>query len=447
VIAIALVEIVLPSLNNLLGISLDVSYFNAGSWIAILGIVLLTGFTAGSYPAFYLSSFNPIQTLKRKIKGRSSLQINLRQVLIIGQFCFAIMLIISTMVIYKQLQYIKNKPVGADINVLLQMPQDGELKTKFEMLKSELLKSGAVENVMQTSIGLLHHGQNFNSMEWPGMSNTESSILFNRIGTTYDFIKTSGLKLIAGRDFDKAYASDTAAVLIGASAVKTMGLKQPLGAKLKMSGENCTVIGVFKDYVWDSPYKSNHPMIIYFNRESTGTITMRVKDADNLQHKIETIERITREINPAFPVEISFTSDLYNELLKKEKVLGVLSNLFGGLAILISCLGLFGLVAYSAEQRTKEFGVRKVLGASVYSLMQLLSWSFFKMIFIAIIIAVPLSWYAMELWLQKYEFHTNMSWWVVVVAAAGTLLVALLTISYQSYKVATANPVDALKYE
>jgi putative ABC transport system permease protein len=447
VIAIALVEIFLPSLNNLLGISLDVSYFNAGSWIAILGIVLLTGFTAGSYPAFYLSSFNPIQTLKRKIKGRSSLQINLRQVLIIGQFCFAIMLIISTMVIYKQLQYIKNKPVGADINVLLQMPQDGELKTKFEMLKSELLKSGAVENVMQTSIGLLHHGQNFNSMEWPGMSNTESSILFNRIGTTYDFIKTSGLKLIAGRDFDKAYASDTAAVLIGASAVKTMGLKQPLGAKLKMSGENCTVIGVFKDYVWDSPYKSNHPMIIYFNRESTGTITMRVKDADNLQHKIETIERITREINPAFPVEISFTSDLYNELLKKEKVLGVLSNLFGGLAILISCLGLFGLVAYSAEQRTKEFGVRKVLGASVYSLMQLLSWSFFKMIFIAIIIAVPLSWYAMELWLQKYEFHTNMSWWVVVVAAAGTLLVALLTISYQSYKVATANPVDALKYE
>lgn len=447
VLAIAVMEIFLPSLSNLLGIDLDISYFNFSSWLGILGIVLLTGLTAGSYPAFYLSSFNPIQTLKKKVKGRGFLQISLRQVLIVGQFCFALMLIISTLVIYKQLQYIKNKPVGADINVLAQMPQDGALKSKYEVLKSQLIKSGAVESVMESSVGLLHHGQNFNNMEWPGMAPSQNSILFNRIGTTYDFIKTSGLKLIEGRDFSRKFASDTAAVLIGASAVKTMELKHPLGTKLKMSGKDCTVIGVFEDYVWDSPYKSNNPMIIFFNEERTGTVTMRINPLNSLQHNIETIERITRSINPTYPVEITFANDLYSEMLKKEKVLGILSNLFGGLAVLISCLGLFGLVAYSAEQRTKEFGVRKVLGASVYSLMQLLSWSFIKMIFVSILISVPLAWYFMDLWLQKFEFHTTVSWWIVALAAAGTLLISLLTISYQSYKTATANPVDALKYE
>lgn len=447
VIAIILMEVCLPAFGNLLKIELDISYFNASSWFAILGIVLFTGLTAGSYPAFYLSSFNPIQTLKRKVKGRRFLQVSLRQVLIIGQFCFAIMLIISTLVIYKQIQYIKDKPVGADINALVEMPQDGLLKDKYEVLKSQLVKSGAVLNVMQTSISLLHHGQNFNSMEWPGMTEAENSILFNRIGTTYDFIKTAGVKLIAGRDFSDKFASDTASVLLGSSAVKVMGLKNPLGTTIKMSGKSCTIVGVFEDYVWDSPYKSNNPMIIYFNKEHSGTITMRINPANSMHQNIETIERITKEINPSYPVEITFTNDLYANLLKKEKTLGVLSNLFGGLAILVSCLGLFGLVAYSAEQRTKEFGVRKVLGASVFSLMELLSWSFIKMIFVSIVISVPIAWYVMDIWLQKFEFHTSVSWWIILIAAFGTLMISILTVSYQAYKTATSNPVDALKYQ
>jgi len=445
--AIILMEMFLPAFGNLLKIKLDVSYFHASSWLAILGIVLFTGITAGSYPAFYLSSFNPIQTLKRKIKGKAFMQINLRQVLIIGQFCFAIMLIISTLVIYKQIQYIKNKPVGADINVLVEMPQDGLLATKFDLLKSELIKSGAVLNVMQTSTNLLHHGNNFNSMEWPGMTPAENSMMFNRVATTYDFIKTVGLKLIAGRDFSEKYASDTSAVLLGSSAVKAMGLKNPIGVSLKMSNQSYTVVGVFEDYVWDSPYKANNPMIVYFNEVHTGTVNMRINPANSMHENIETIERITKQINPSYPVEISFTSDLYSNLLKKEKTLGILSNLFGGLAILVSCLGLFGLVAYSAEQRTKEFGVRKVLGASVYSLMQLLSLSFIKMILTAVIISVPIAWYLMEIWLDKFEYHTEVSIWIILAASFGTLLIALLTVSYQAYKTATSNPVDALKYE
>ena len=446
-IAIILLEISLPAFSNLLHIELDVSYFNSYSWIGIIGIVLFTGLISGSYPAFYLSSFNPIQTLKRKIKGRQLFSISLRQVLIIGQFCFTIMLIISTLVIYKQIAYIKDKPVGADINALVEISQDGQLQNKFELFKNELIKSGAITSAFQSSVSLLHHGHNFNSMEWPGMTPAENSIMFNRVGTTVDFIKTAGLKLVAGRDFSEKFASDTAGILLSTAAVKTMGLKDPVGKAVKMSQKSFTVVGVFQDYVWDSPYQSNNPMVVYFNKQHTGKITMRLNPVNSLHQNVETIEKMAHQVNPAYPADVNFVSSVYEELLQKEKTLAILSNLFGGLAILVSCLGLYGLVAYSAEQRTKEFGVRKVLGASIYSLMELLSLSFLKMIFAAIVVAVPVAWYVMGLWLQKFEFHTSISWWMIVAAAAGTLFIALITISYQAYKTATSNPVDSLKYE
>ncbi|RZL60407.1 MAG: FtsX-like permease family protein, partial [Pedobacter sp.] len=206
-------------------------------------------------------------------------------------------------------------------------------------------------------------------------------------------------------------------------------------------------VGVFDDYVWDSPYKSNNPQVVFINLRQTGTITMRLNSANSLQSNIETIGKITKAINPAYPIEVTFVNSLYQEKYKAEKTLGILSNLFGGLAIFVSCLGLFGLVAYSAEQRTKEFGVRKVLGASVVNLMQLLSLSFIKMIIVAIVIAVPISYLAMGKWLNNFEYHTEFSWWIMPLAALGTLIMALITVSFQAYKTAKANPVDALKYE
>ena len=446
VIAIVLIEILLPTFNNLLNIQLTLSYFNVKYCAGIVLIVLLTGLIAGSYPAFYLSSFNPIQTLKRKIKGKG-FSLSLRQVLIIGQFCFTIVLIISTLVIYKQIAYIKDKPVGADINQLVQMPQDGALATKFDLFKAQLLSSGAVSGVFQSSTSLIHHDQNFSGLEWPGMLRQQNIILFNRVITTYDFIKTSGLKLLQGRDFSEKFASDSGAVLISSSAVKTMGLKNPVGTILKRNGYRSTIIGVFEDYVWDSPYQTNHPMIVYFGKKETGVVTMRLNPQNSLHDNINKIENIAKQMNPSYPAEIKFTDSAYADLFQKEQRMGILSNLFGGLAIFISCLGLFGLATYSAEQRTKEFGVRKVLGASVYSLMQLLSLSFIKMIVVAILIAVPLAYYVMDVWLQQFEFHTGISWWIIVTAGAGTLSVAILTVSYQAYKTAVANPVDALKYE
>lgn len=446
--AVTLVEITMPAFNHLLDIHLSLNYFNTYSWFGVLGIVLLTGFIAGSYPAFYLSSFSPVQTMKRKIKGREGFSVSLRQILIIGQFSFTIVLIISTVVIYKQIQYIKNKPVGADVNTLVEMVQDGDLKNKFDLLKSQLLKSGAVSGMYQSSAALVHHDSNFSGLEWPGMTTAENSMMFNRMITAYDFIKTTGLKLLQGRDFSEKYASDTANVLISASAVKVMGMKNPIGQVIKHNSNKSVIVGVFEDYTWDSPYEANRPMIVYFDKHySYGSVTMRLNVANSIHDNIETIERITKTINPAYPVEVKFTNAAYEELFHREKTLGILSNLFGGLAIFISCLGLFGLAAYSAEQRTKEFGVRKVLGASVYSLMQLLSLSFLKMILVAVIIAVPAAYYVMGIWLDKFEFHTSISWWVAAVAAVGTLTIALLTVSYQAYKTATANPVDALKYE
>jgi putative ABC transport system permease protein len=446
VIAIALVEAFLPSFGNLLNIKFSISIFSYQTWMVIVGTVLLTGFLAGSYPAFYLSSFSPIQVFKRKIKGRQLFSFSLRQFLIVGQFCFAVMLIISTIVIYKQIDFIKNKPVGIDVNALVEMPADGTLNSRFELLRTKLIGSGAVASASQSTVSILHHGQNFNNLQWPGMTPAENSILFNRLGTSYDFIKTSGLKLLAGRDFSKQFSSDTAAVLISQSAVKVMKMSNPIGKSLKLNEGNVTIIGVFEDYAWDSPYKSNHPMIVYFSKDF-GNITMRLNPEKNLHESIALIEKITKDLNPAFPVQLTFVSSSYETLLKKEKILGVLSNLFGGLAIFVSCIGLFGLVAYSAEQRTKEFGVRKVLGASVTNLIQLLSISFIKLIIVAIFIAVPISYYAMGKWLYRFEFHTNISWWIIPVAALGTLVIALLTVGAQAYRTAKANPVDALKYE
>jgi len=446
-IAIVLVEILLPTFNNLLNIELSIDYYSSGYWIGILSVILLTGLLSGSYPALYLSAFNPIQTLKRKITRTKVIPVSLRQILVIGQFSFAIILIIATLVIYKQVQFIKDRPVGYDLNLLAEMPQEGELGKKFDLFKTELLKSGAVTSLCQSSGSLSNSGSSFWNFEWPGMTKADKDVIFNQIATTYDFTKTNGIQMVSGRDFSKSFASDTAALMLSSTAVKLMGLKNPIGTPVKYHGNDFTVVGVFKDFIWGSPYYTDRPMVVAFSQGWGGQITMRLNPNNSLSKNVELIAQVTKQINPAYPVDLKFVNDLYATKLQGEKVLGILSNLFGGLAIFISCLGLFGLAAYSAEQRTKEFGVRKVLGASVASIMQLLSVSFMKMILAAVIIGVPVACYLMKKWLGHFEFRTSISWWVIVAAVFGTTAIAFLTVSFQAYKAAKANPVDALKYE
>lgn len=446
-IALAIVEGSLPMFNNLLGIEITIDYTNMGYWLGILSVAVLTGLVAGIYPAVFLSSFNPIQTLKKKTARARLIPINLRQVLVVGQFCFAIMLIIATLVIYKQVQYIKSRPVGYNINLLAEMPQSGELYGKFDLLKDQLLKTGAVTAVNQASRSMTHVNNWFYGFVWPGMEEQGKEIVFNRLETQYDFVKTNGVQMLAGRDFSKEFASDTAAILLSSTAVKMMKLKDPVGKSVTLFDNKLKVIGVFKDFLWDSPYRSGRPMVINFSKNQGGNINMRLNPANSLSRNIELISAVTKNINPNYPVEIKFVNELYAQKLQSEKILGILANLFGGIAIFISCMGLFGLVAYSAEQRTKEFGVRRVLGASVGNIMNLLSVSFMKMVLIAAILGVPTAYYFMNKWLVNFEFRTTISLSVILIAIVGTGVIAFLTVSFQAYKAAKANPVEALKYE
>ncbi|SDZ90289.1 ABC transporter permease [Pedobacter hartonius] len=446
-IAVCIVEASLPAFKNLLGMEITIAYDNTSYWLGILTVALLTGLLSGTYPALFLSSFNPIQTLKKKTARANLIPINLRQVLVVVQFSFAIMLIIATLVIYKQVQFIKNKPVGYNIHSLAEVLQDGELNNKFDLFKEQVLKSGAVTSVNKSSRSMTDVGSWFYGFKWPGMEESGKEIVFNRLETHYDFVKTNGVEMVSGRDFSRDFASDSAGILLSSTAVKAMKLKNPLGMNVTLFGSQLKVIGVFKDFIWDSPYRSGRQMVIIFNKNPGGVINMRLNPVNSLSKNMEMISGIVRNINPEFPIEVRFVNDLFANKLQSEKTLGILANLFGGIAILISCLGLYGLAAYTAEQRTKEFGVRRVLGASVGNIMKLLSTSFLKMVFIAVCIGVPLAYSLMNRWLTSFEFRTTISLAIVLIAIAGIIVIAFLTVGFQAYKAAKANPVEALKYE
>lgn len=445
--AITVVELTLPMFNNLLGTEISIDYGNIWYLLVIFGVVLVTGLLSGLYPALFLSAFNPIQTLKRKTARAKSIPVNLRQVLVVGQFCFAIMLIIATLVIYKQISFIKNRPIGYQANLLAEMPQEGELARKFEVFKSELLKTGAATAVNQASGSFSSVSNWFLGFEWPNQAPGGQEIVFNRLETTYDFVKTSGVELVTGRDFSKDFASDTAAILLSSSAVKVMNLQNPLGTMVKLHGNYLKVIGVFKDFIWDSPYQSGRPMVINFNRGAGFNINMRLNPSNSLSRNVELISAVAKRLNPGYPVDVKFVDNLFAQKLQSEKILGILANLFGSIAIFISCMGLYGLVAYSAEQRTKEFGVRRVLGASVSNIMKLLSVSFLKMVFVAACVGAPLAYYLMNKWLTNFEFRTTISLSIVLMSIIGAAVIAFLTVGFQAYKAAKANPVEALKYE
>ena len=445
--SIVVVELSLPWFNHFLGIDIVVNFYNPYIWTILFTILILTGFLAGSYPAFYLSGFNPVQGLKRPLNYKTGFSLNLRQLLVVVQFSFAVILIASTFIIYQQLQFIKNRPLGYHANSLVEIPHEGLLYPKYDILKAKLLNSGAVTAVTQASGSLSHKDGSIRGLEWEGMSEGGKLIDFDQIYTTYDFTKTAGIRILAGRDFNKKFASDTAGLLLNKKAIQVMGLKNPIGSRILYQGAKRTVIGVFDDFVWGDRSKFNAPMVVAFTNGISETITMRLNPHKSMSESISAITGIVNELNPNFPVDIQFVDNLNEAKLKNEATLAKLSNVFGGLAIFISCLGLFGLSAYSAAQRTKEIGIRKVLGASVSELMSLLSVSFVRLVLIAVLIALPIAYYMMNGWLQSFEVRTSISLWIFISTAFLTLLVALLTVGWQTYRAAVANPVKALKYE
>jgi putative ABC transport system permease protein len=446
VIAITVLEVTLPIFNNLLNTKINLSYLSETDWLLVLLGVLMTGVIAGSYPAFYLSSFTPVETLKGIIKI-SNTSVSLRQTLVVLQFTFAVLLITGTIVIYSQLQLIKNRPVGYDSNHLVEMPLEGMLFQKYDLLKSRLLQSGVVMAMCKTTASISTKNSSTNGLRWDGMSPADERTDFNQIFTTDDFATTTGVKMLMGRDFTEKMASDTAGILLNRSAVKVMNLRKPLGKQVSFAGTKRTVIGVFDDIIWADPSRKEMPMVVAWGKFMPDVITMRLNPSETIAAAIARISRITKELNPVYPVELKFVDSLYQEKFERERTLSLLSNLFGGLSVFISCLGLMGLSAFSAELRTKEIGIRKVLGATRFSIVSLLSWDFVKMVLIALLIGLPVSYLAMNAWLAGFDFRVEISALMMAGAAGTVLIIAYLTVSYQAIRAASADPIKAIKYE
>jgi len=448
VFAFMLIEVSLPYFNNLLNIRLGVNYSNIYFWISLLVLMVLTGLIAGSYPALYLSSFEPVKVLKGfKIKTDSS--VSIRKVLVVGQFVFAACLIVCTVVIYQQLNYVKNKAIGYNQANLIQIAVEGKMRdgNKLELLKTQLLKSDAATDVTFFSTDFTEGGNNTTNINWEG-KNPKELISFNHRGIGYDFIKTVGTELISGRAFSVQFPGDSNSVMLNEAAVRMMQLKNPIGAKIDFWGTKYTNIGVIKDFVVESAYQKVAPMIFRFGtNEDTNFIIVRLNPNQNISTSLEKIDELVRTFEPNYPVNRKFVNESFEVKFQDEKVLGSLSNWFGGFAIFISCLGLLGLALFMAEQRKKEISIRKVLGASTGNILTLLNKDFVKLVAIANIIAFPLAYVIINRWLSAFDYRVSISFLPFLLAASASVLIAILTVSIQSVKVAKANPVDALKYE
>ncbi|QHS57293.1 FtsX-like permease family protein [Mucilaginibacter sp. 14171R-50] len=446
-VAMGIVIVSLPYFNNLLGIQLALPYNSWVTWVAILGIGLFTGVLAGSYPAFYLSSFEPIKVLKGIFKGGTS-ALPVRKVLVVVQFGFAVFLITATICIYRQIKFVQEKSAGFDKNNLVEIPIEGDLQKNVEVLINQLKSSGAVTNASVFSQSITENGNNTWGVSWPGKRDDET-VLFDVFRAGNDFIKTAGVKLLDGREFSSANQADTAGktVLVNESAAKVMKLKNPVGTLIKWGDTELTIVGVYKDFVWGSPYEKTRPMLTQYGGNNGATVDLRLNQTKSVSANIETINKALKSLNPAYPPTIKFVDSDFEKKFQNEKLLATLSNLFGGLAIIISCLGLFGLAAYAAEQRVKEIGVRKVLGATVFNLTTLLSKDFLKLVGLAILLAIPFSIWLLNKWLQKFEYRIALSWWMLALAGLLTVIIAIATVSYQAIKAALANPVKSLRSE
>jgi len=446
VLALALLIIALPSFNALTGKHLSIQYGNPVWWGSALAFTLFTGLLAGSYPALYLSAFNPLKILKGGFRVGKNAALP-RKVLIVLQFSFSILLIMGAMIIDQQIQHVKNRPVGFNKQGLITMGISQHLLHSFEPLRNELLATGAVSSLCKASSPATEIWSNGNGWSWKGSTHADEAILFNTVATTFDYAKTMGLEFVVGRDFSREFVADSSGVLLNEAAVKRMGLENPVGERVKWKGKEMQVLGVIRDFNLESPFQKISPLTVVFDPYWVECLSLRINPNVSTSTAIARIAPIFERYNPGFPFDYKFADAEYGRKFKNLEFIGKLSSLVAVLAIFISCLGLFGLASFMAEQRSKEIGIRKVLGASVSNLWQMLSKEFVALVLISCAIATPLAYYYLEGWLQQYSYRTNISWWVMAGAIVGALAITLLTVSYQTLKAALVNPVKALKSE
>ena len=444
--ALILVLFMLPFFNDVADKDMKILWTNPVFWISSAVFCFITGFVSGLYPALYLSSFQAIKVLKGTFKlGRWAAMP--RKVLVVLQFTVSVTLIIGTIIVFRQIQFAKDRPVGYGREGLITIPMNApELHGHYDAIRNDLLETGVVAEMSQSSSPTTGIWEINNGYEWEGKEPTAGGN-FGTVAVTHDYGKSVNWQIKEGRDFSRALTSDSSEMILNETALKFMGLKDPIGKIMKVDGKPFTIIGVIKDMVMESPYKPVFRSVFMLDYNSANVFNVRLKPDVSPSEAILQIGAIIKNYSPAAPFEYKFVDDEYNKKFGDEERIGKLATFFSILAIFISCLGLFGMATFVAEQRTKEIGIRKVLGATVTNLWQLLSKDFVVLVIISCLLAVPIAYHFMDNWLNKYTYKTEISMWIFVWSAVGALAITLMTVSFQAIKAALMNPVKSLKSE
>ncbi|HEY9048037.1 MAG TPA: ABC transporter permease [Ohtaekwangia sp.] len=446
IIAAGIVAIALPWFNTLADKSIVIHWLNPVFWIVSLCFIIVTSLLAGSYPALYLSSFQPVKVLKGTFKSGRLASVP-RKVLVVVQFTVSVILIIGTIIVYKQIQFTKDRPVGYNREglVMIQM-KTTEFFGKFDVLRNELKNTGAITEMAQSSSPMTNIWSNSGGFDWKG-KDPDLQTDFGTIWITHEYGKTVGWKVKEGRDFSREFSTDSSSIILNEAAVKFMNIKEPIGMEVNWDGNKYTVIGVVEDLLVQSPYRPVKQSVYLLGYNGVEWIDLRLNPEKSASECIGLIESVFKRNTPSAPFEYKFVDEAYDDKFKAEERIGKLTTVFSVLAIIISCLGIFGLASFVAEQRTKEIGVRKVLGASVLSLWKMLSKDFVILVVISCFFAIPIACYFLLQWLEGYKYHTQISWWVPAAAGMGALIITLATVSYQAIRAALMSPSKSLKTE
>lgn len=444
--SIGTVWLALPWFNQIANKQITMPWTNQFFWILCMAFVVLTGIIAGSYPALYLSSFQPVKVLKGTFRVGRFATIP-RKVLVVMQFAVSVTLIIGTIVVYQQIQFAKERPVGYNREGLIYLNmKTNEIHEHFDVVRNELITSGAVLEIAESNISVVSIGPGNGGVDWKGKKPGYLD-QFNMDWVSPEYGKTVGWQFVAGRDFSRAIESDKTGIVINESAVKYMGLDEPVGEILRWQNQDFTILGVVKDMVVGSPYQSTQQRIYMPLGWPGNVVSIRINPERSTHEALATIQSVFKQHVPGMPFDYYFADEQYAKKFDTEVRIGKLASVFAALAILISCMGLFGLASFVAEQRTKEIGIRKIVGASVYSLWGMLSKDFVVLVVISCAIAIPLAYYYLNSWLQQYEYRTEISLWIFGATGIGALLITLTTVSFQAIKAAMMNPVKSLRSE
>ena len=443
VLALLTAQLLLPFYNNLVEKELVIDYQSWRFWLASFGMVFLIGLVSGSYPAFYLSSFQPIKVLKGSVQsGRKAGWP--RKILVTLQFAISIFLIIATALIYEQIQLVKNRQIGYSQQNLIMVELNDELDKNYQALKTELLQSNLVESTTISNSPVTQINSN-NFLGWPGKPE-EQRVIFTTITCHYDYAKTMGVNIIEGRDFSEDYVSDSSAIIVNKAALDLMQLEDPIGTELELWGGKRTLIGVIDNILMGSPYQEVKPLFMIMD-DWGGYITLRIRPTHDLQGSLKEIGKIYNKYNAAYPFDYKFVDVEFQEKFATIEMTNTLAGIFASLAIFITGLGLFGLAAFTAEQRTKEIGIRKVMGATVFGIISLISRDFSKLVIFAFVLTAPLAWWLLHLYLDRYPVRIDIQFWIFPVTGIIVLLYALTIVTSQALKAAHANPANSLRDE